>query len=115
MKKTMIAIAATIVASAALAQEKPAPAGDVARGLEKFSTIGCWQCHGYEGQGGSAGLRIANTQLNEEQLIAFVHTTNGPMPPFSEKLVSNAELSDVYAYLQSRPKPADPDTIPLLK
>ena len=112
MKKLVtVALSAALVtfAGAALA------AGNADKGKAIFTQKGCWQCHGYEGQGGSAGLRIANTQLNEEQLIAFVHTTNGPMPPFSEKLVSNAELSDVYAYLQSRPKPADPDTIPLLK
>ena len=112
MKKLVtVALSAALVtfAGAALA------AGTADKGKAIFTQKGCWQCHGYEGQGGSAGLRIANTQLNEEQLIAFVHTTNGPMPPFSEKLVSNAELSDVYAYLQSRPKPADPDTIPLLK
>ena len=115
MYRTAIVIGLMLVAGNASAQSKPANAGDAKRGEQHFLSDGCWQCHGYEGQGGSAGLRIANTQHNEEQLIAFVHTTNGPMPPFSEKLVSNAELSDVYAYLQSRPKPADPDTIPLLK
>ncbi len=105
----MAALSAALVggASAALA-------GSPDKGKQTFMQKGCWQCHGLEGQGGSAGPRLANTQLPEEALIAFVHQTNGAMPPFSTKLVSDAELSDVYAYLQSRPKPADPKTIPLL-
>ncbi len=89
-------------------------AGDAVKGKATFVGKGCWQCHGYEGQGGSAGPRLANTQLPEDAVISFVHNTNGIMPPFSEKLISDAELSDIYAYLQSRPKPADPKTIPLL-
>ena len=89
-------------------------AGDAAKGKATFEKKGCWQCHGYEGQGGAAGPRLANTQLPEEALISFVHNTNAAMPPFSEKLISDAELSDIYAYVQSKPKPADPKTIPLL-
>ena len=89
-------------------------AGDATKGKAVFVGKGCWQCHGYEGQGGSAGPRLANTQLPEDAVISFVHNTNGIMPPFSEKLITDAELSDIYAYLQSRPKPADPKAIPLL-
>ncbi|MEN9708902.1 MAG: hypothetical protein RIQ68_1310 [Pseudomonadota bacterium] len=109
MKKlfTLSLFAASLIAA-------PALAGDATKGKAVFVGKGCWQCHGYEGQGGSAGPRLANTQLPEEALISFVHNTNAAMPPFSEKLISDAELSDIYAYLQSRPKPADPKTIPLL-
>ncbi|MFM2445106.1 MAG: hypothetical protein RJB09_2292 [Pseudomonadota bacterium] len=90
-------------------------AGDVQKGNQAFREKGCWQCHGFEGQGGVAGPRLANTQLPEDGLIAFVHATNGTMPPYSAKLISDAQLSDIYAYLLSRPKPADPKTIPLLQ
>jgi mono/diheme cytochrome c family protein len=92
-----------------------ASAGDAEKGASTFRQKGCWQCHGFEGQGGSAGPRLANTQLPEDGLVSFVHGTSGAMPPFSEKLVSDQELSDIYAYLQSRPKPADPKSIPLLQ
>ena len=89
-------------------------AGSAEKGRVSFEKKGCWHCHGYEGQGGQAGPRLANTQLPETGLIGFVRASNGPMPPYSAKLVSDEELSDIYAYLQSRPKPADPKTIPLL-
>lgn len=110
MKNFLFAAAAAAVMFGATASF----AGDATKGGQVFREKGCWQCHGYEGQGGAAGPRLANTQLPEDGLIAFVHNTSGPMPPFSEKLVSDEQLSDVYAYLQSRPKPADPSTIPLL-
>jgi ubiquinol-cytochrome c reductase cytochrome c subunit len=90
-------------------------AGDAQKGSATFREKGCWQCHGYEGQGGAAGPRLANTQLPEDGLIVFVHNTAAAMPPYSEKLISDEQLSDIYAYLQSRPKPADPKTIPLLQ
>jgi mono/diheme cytochrome c family protein len=108
---------AMIAAGAALSMfaVSSAFAGDAQKGSQTFREKGCWQCHGYEGQGGAAGPRLANTQLPEDGLIAFVHGSNGPMPPYSPKLVSDAQLSDIYAYLQSRPKPADPKTIPLLQ
>jgi mono/diheme cytochrome c family protein len=37
------------------------------------------------------------------------------MPPFTPKVVSDAQLADIYAFLRSLPPPPDPDTIPLLK
>jgi hypothetical protein len=36
------------------------------------------------------------------------------MPPFTEKVVSDAELADIYAFLQSRPRPKPVSEIPLL-
>jgi hypothetical protein len=36
------------------------------------------------------------------------------MPPYPEAILSNADLADIYAYLQSIPKPADYKSIPLL-
>ena len=45
---------------------------------------------------------------------AFVRTTNRTMPPYREAVLSNEDLADIYAYLQSLPKPADYKSIPLL-
>ena len=36
------------------------------------------------------------------------------MPPYSEAVLSNEDLADIYAYLQSIPKSPDYKTIPLL-
>jgi ubiquinol-cytochrome c reductase cytochrome c subunit len=44
-----------------------------------------------------------------------VRTTSRAMPPYREKILSDADLADIHAYLQSIPAPAKPETIPLLR
>ena len=92
--------------------------GAVAASAEKGKTAyiqhGCWQCHGFEGQGASSGAKLAPNPIAIEAFTAFVRATNGRMPPYSEAILSNADLADIYAYLESVPKPADAKSIPLL-
>jgi ubiquinol-cytochrome c reductase cytochrome c subunit len=85
-----------------------------ANGRMLFAAVGCYSCHGYEGQGGAAGPRIAPDPLPYDGLAAFVRTTSREMPPYSEKIVSDANLADIYAYLQSVPRPPDVKSVPLL-
>jgi mono/diheme cytochrome c family protein len=78
---------------------------------------GCWQCHGTMGQGSiatSGGKRLAPDPLPWEAFSGFVRSTNRAMPPFSEKILSDGDLADIYAYLQSIPKPPALSSIPLL-
>jgi len=44
----------------------------------------------------------------------FVRYSNGPMPPYTEKVLSNEDLANIYAYLKSIPKGPDYKSIPLL-
>ncbi len=44
----------------------------------------------------------------------YVHQPAGSMPPYAEKALSDARLSDIYAYLKSFPQPSSPKSIPLL-
>jgi hypothetical protein len=37
------------------------------------------------------------------------------MPPYTTKVVSGQQLADIYAFLQTVPKPPDVSTIPLLR
>jgi mono/diheme cytochrome c family protein len=37
------------------------------------------------------------------------------MPPFSAAVLSDADLADIYTYLEARPKPQAAKDIPLLK
>ena len=85
-----------------------------ANGRMLFAAVGCYSCHGYEGQGGAAGPRIAPDPLPYDGLAAFVRTTSREMPPYSEKILSDANLADIYAYLQSIPRPPDVKSVPLL-
>jgi mono/diheme cytochrome c family protein len=91
-------------------------AADAARGKILFTQkYGCYECHGTEGQGSPVtGPRLAPNPLPYEALSAFVRTSNGPMPPFREAILPNADLQDIYAYLQSIKPAPDYKTIPLL-
>jgi len=102
-------------AAPALAQGGDAPAGNAKAGQQVFKAIGCWECHGTMGQGSimtSAGKRLAPDPLPWETFLAFVRSSNRAMPSFSEKILSDDDLADIYAYLQSVPEP--PASIPLL-
>jgi len=89
-------------------------AGSAEKGKTAFVKHGCWQCHGYVGQGGVTGPRLAQTQLSVEALGAFVRNTRGGMPPYQKAILSDADIADIHAYLQSVPKAPDYKTIPLL-
>jgi mono/diheme cytochrome c family protein len=96
----------------------PVLAASAEQGKLAFTQHGCWQCHGTVGQGSIAtsdGKRLAPNPLPWETFSAFVRSSNRAMPPYSEKILSDADLADIYAYLQSIPKPADVNSIPLLK
>ncbi len=110
MKKIIAAAAFVTIAltSASLA------AGDAKKGKTAYAKNGCWQCHGYEGQGGIAGPALARTQLPYEALNTFVRETIGPMPPYTKKILADSDLEDIYAFLQSLPQAPDYRTIKLL-
>ena len=92
-------------------------AASAEKGKAAFVQHGCWQCHGFQGQGSimtSGGKALAPDPLPFEAFSAFVRSTNRAMPPYSEAVLSNDDLADIHAYLQSIPKPADAKGIPLL-
>jgi len=100
--------------AAALLAGHGALAASADKGKAAFVKNGCWQCHGFVGQGGVAGPKLAPDPIPAEAFTAFVRTTNRAMPPYSEAVLSDADLADIHAYLASVPKAADPKTIPLL-
>jgi mono/diheme cytochrome c family protein len=108
-------LAAAILNGAPVIAAAPAPQGDMAKGKANFERVGCWECHGHQGQGGNAGVRIADpVPLAWPAFLAWVRTTSGDMPPFTEKVLPTQDLVDIYAYLQSVPKAPDYRNIPLL-
>ena len=92
----------------------PAAAASADKGKEAYVKYGCWQCHGFEGQGGVAGARLAPDPLPAEAFTAFVRTTNRAMPPYSEAVLPNEDLANIHAYLGTVRKGPDPKSIPLL-
>jgi len=110
MKKPLLIL--PFLAAVALAQTKP---GDIANGKRIFLRNGCYQCHGTVGQGGLAGPRLAQSKLTLAGFTAYVRNpAPGSMPPFRIKVMSDQELADTYAYIQSVPPPVAPADIPIL-
>ena len=99
------------------ALESTAPAGNVDSGKKLFVSAGCALCHNGEGQGGGPGPRLAPNP-NMLAFKVFVQRARVPvnsMPPYTTKVLSDQQLADIYAFLQTIPKPPDVSTIPLLK
>jgi ubiquinol-cytochrome c reductase cytochrome c subunit len=92
-----------------------APPGNADTGKKLFVSVGCYQCHGYEGQGGAAGPRLAPRPLPYAGFSRYVRRPANQMPPYTEKLVPDTDLAHIYAYLQSRPVPPAVQSIPLLQ
>jgi len=97
-------------------KSETAPAGNAESGKKIFTKDGCYECHGREGQGAAqgAGPRIGPLQLSFEAFTKYVHQPTGQMPPYTSKVISDQDLADIYAYLQSRPKATPSKDIPLL-
>jgi mono/diheme cytochrome c family protein len=88
-------------------------AGDATKGKTAYIKTGCYQCHGFVGQGGAAG-KLAPNPMPYEAFVNYVRTTNRAMPPYSEQILSNDELADIYSYVESIPAGPDYKSIPLL-
>lgn len=92
-------------------------AASAEHGKTVFIQHGCWQCHDFAGEGSVAtsnGRVIARTPLPLDAFKSFVRNTNGAMPPYRPAVISDDELDDIYAYLQSLPEPKAVSDIPLL-
>lgn len=92
------------------------PAGNVQNGKRIYTAYGCEQCHGGEGQGSmqTGGARIGPPLIQFPGFAAYIRQPTGQMPPYTSKSVSDSELADIYAFLQSRPTPPPAKSIPLL-
>jgi ubiquinol-cytochrome c reductase cytochrome c subunit len=103
---------ALLVLPAALWAQQP---GNAENGRKLFVKNGCYQCHGYEGQGGGAGARLVSKSLSTAGFIAYVRKPPaGGMPVYSPKIMSDAELTDVWTFLKTQPDPPPVASIPLL-
>jgi mono/diheme cytochrome c family protein len=93
-----------------------APAGNAENGKRVFTNHGCYECHGREGQGSTmTGPRIAPDPVPFEVFARYLRKPSGEMPPYTAQVVPDQELTDIYAFLQSRPRPPAAKTNPLLK
>ena len=110
----LLAVAALVTAASQRAAAQVS-SGNTKNGKQIYTSDGCYECHGREGQGSMlSGPRIGPHPIQFSGFVKSIRQPKGQMPPYTEKVVSDAELADIYAFLQSLPPPPDPKNIPLL-
>jgi mono/diheme cytochrome c family protein len=87
---------------------------NVNAGAALYRKNGCYECHVNDAQGGPQGPRLGPNPIPLPRLVAYVRNPSGDMPPFTAKVISDDDLSKIYAFLQSRPTPPPVKDIPLL-
>ena len=108
----MLKLIATIAISSALLLSESR--GSAENGKRLYESIGCYECHGRQAQGGSAGPKLAPRTIPLEVLISYVRHPAGSMPPYTPKLASDSDLADIHAFLKSIPAGKSAKEIPLL-
>jgi mono/diheme cytochrome c family protein len=92
--------------SAARAQD--VPPGDAAEGKRIYLATGCFFCHGHSGQGGNMNGPapiIARTAMPWEGFVNQLRHPSNEMPAYSEKVMSEKQIANIYAFLHSLPGP----------
>ena len=101
------------------AQSNPV-AGTSENGRQVYLKAGCQSCHGTEGQGGAA-VRLAPNPIPRAAFVNYVRNgkrnpRSSPfwsgMPPYSNRFISDSELSELYAYLAAIAAPPPAKSIP---
>jgi mono/diheme cytochrome c family protein len=109
----LLALGGQAAAAQAAASRKPdAPVGDAAKGKDVYLRYSCYACHGYAGHGGAAP-RLVPMGLPLSVFVAFVRSPP-TMPPYTAKVLSDAQLADVWAYIKTLPESRPASGIELL-
>jgi mono/diheme cytochrome c family protein len=116
----VLGLVALVMMSVVSAQTPaPAPAaqaaGNAENGKRLFMKETCYYCHGTVGQGaGVVGARIGPPTRALAGFIRYVRRPSGQMPAITEKVVSDQELTDIYAFLRTIPASKGSKDIPIL-
>ena len=103
---TAFAVAALGVGAASIAAAQDAPQGNAANGKRIFLADGCFTCHGRSGQGGAyngPAPLLAKTQMPFDGFKGQVRAPSNDMPAYSEAVMSDQDIADIYAFVQSLP------------
>lgn len=84
-------------------------------GKAPYVANGCFQCHGYEGQGGVAGPRIAPSPYPYLAFAQLVRRPANVMPAYSAMVLDDVTLRAIFDYVVSIPEPAALEDIPALR
>ena len=112
---TAFAVAALGAASLAAAQD--APQGNAANGKRIFLADGCFTCHGRSGQGGAyngPAPILAHTALPFDGFKGQLRNPADDIPAYSDAVLSDKDIADIYAFVQTLPGAGSPKDIAIL-
>ena len=113
----LAALGLSIVAADRSARPQDAQAGDVANGRRVYVAVGCFACHGRNGQGGAFAYPappLAQLEMPTEAFQAFLRDAPNDMPSYSVSVLSDTDAADVLAFLRSLPGRKPVRDFPLL-
>jgi mono/diheme cytochrome c family protein len=99
------------------AKAQDLPQGDATNGKRIYLATGCFTCHGRAGQGGAyngPAPALAKTAVPFEGFKMQVRNPSNEMPAYSEPVMSDREIADIYVYMQSLPGRGNPKDIAIL-
>ena len=96
-----LVVVLALMTGAALAQD----GGDPVKGKTLWEANACKSCHGPNGEGKYAGPRAGDGKTAADW-IKQARTPRQNMPTFDVVHVSDADITDMWAYMQTLPKPA---------
>ena len=112
-----LAVATLSAGAFVIALAQDVPRGDAANGRRIYLAVGCFTCHGRSGQGGAyngPAPILARTALPFVGFKALIRDPSNDMPAYSDAVLSDQDIADVYAFLESLPGPRSPRDISIL-
>lgn len=116
----LLAAALVLPITAATAQT-PLPAsqstpdtGNAKNGEQLYFKYSCYACHGFSGQNGPGQRLVGSGYMGNVRAFTTYVRNPRSMPPYTAKVLPDAELADIFAYVKTlKASPAAKD-IPLL-
>jgi mono/diheme cytochrome c family protein len=90
-----------------LARAQDVPAGDAVNGKRLYLAT-CFACHGRSGQGGAMNGPapiLARTAMPFDGFKAQLREPISDMPAYSEAVMSDQQIADIYAFVETLPGP----------
>lgn len=110
----LMAVALCVGGRAARAQD--APPGDAVEGKRLYLAVGCFACHGRAGQGGAMNGPapiLAKTEMPFDGFKGQLRQPVNDMPAYSATVMSDKQIADIFAFVQSLPGPRPTKDMPI--
>jgi mono/diheme cytochrome c family protein len=101
----------------AVARAQDTPRGDAANGKRLYLADGCFTCHGRSGQGGAYNTPapiLAHSAMPFDGFKGQIRNPINDMPAFPSAILSDKDIADIYAFVESLPGPRSPKDFPIL-